>query len=170
MDNPTCRWCGDKASKYTLVQHERTCLSNPDVWAAVLAALQADAPGMGVRENTYRRRTRGSGLPSSSVLARRLGGWDDVLAAFGLQPPPRVVQPSRADLEARWQEVERGLDAYMQWAQAALRAEKYGQVHDDTSVVHRRADGTFVRCFEGGAAWELPTPELSEQREVETEE
>ena len=168
MDNPTCRWCGDKRSKYTVAQHERTCLSSPDVWAAVQAALESDEAGVGVSAGAYRRRVRGLGLPSQDTLTHRLGGWDDVLRAFGLQPPRRAMQQTKAQQEARWQEVERGLDAYMQWAQAAQRAEKYGEVHDDTSVVEQREDGALVRRFAGGAAWELPTPQQSEQRGAET--
>ena len=169
MDKPTCRWCGSKSTKHLITQHERSCLSNPDVWAAVRAALESDQAGVGLSAGAYRRGVRGLGLPSQDTLTRRLGGWDDVLAAFGLQPPRRAMQRTKAEQEARWQEAERGLVAYMQWAQAALRAEKYGEVHHDTSVVHRLEDGTLVRCFEGGAAWELPTPEQGEQKGVETE-
>ena len=86
-----CSHCGNKMRAGSLTRHEPICVKNPTA-AARYRAVLATAPGSdyGITCGRYvELSTADKSLPTVITLRRLVGvkRWDDVLAAFGLQPP-----------------------------------------------------------------------------------
>ena len=87
-----CPHCGSKMRVGSLTRHEPICVHNPAA-AARYRAVLATTPGSdyGITCGRYVELSTADKTLPTVITMRRLVGvsrWDDVLAAFGLQPPP----------------------------------------------------------------------------------
>lgn len=88
----SCPHCGSKMRAGSLTRHEPICVRNPAAAARYRAVLAA-APDSdyGITCGRYVELSTADKTLPTVITIRRLVGvsrWDDVLAAFGLQPPP----------------------------------------------------------------------------------
>jgi len=84
-----CRHCGRELSTIRIWTHERVCIHNPTVRAAVVATMAAENDGEGVTMSQYAARSAGDlSIPDVTTLRRVTGArdWAGVLAEFGLVP------------------------------------------------------------------------------------
>jgi len=76
--------------------HERVCIHNPTVRAAVIATMAAENDGEGVTMSQYAARSAGNlTIPDVTTLRRATGArdWAGVLAEFGLVPQTVTAMP-----------------------------------------------------------------------------
>lgn len=84
-----CRYCAREMSTIRVGTHERVCIHNPTVRAAVIATMASTTPGEGVTMSQYAARSAGNlSIPDVTTLRRATGArnWAGVLAEFGLVP------------------------------------------------------------------------------------
>lgn len=92
----SCRHCGRELSTIRIWTHERVCIHNPTVRAAVIATMAAENDGEGVTMSQYAARSAGNlTIPDVTTLRRATGArdWAGVLAEFGLVPQTVTAMP-----------------------------------------------------------------------------
>lgn len=84
---PICQYCGSPILNFAVARHEPVCEENPEVRAQLLHWLpNPDCPSRIRTMDNYKEATPNS--PGAEHLCNRHGGWHEVAAAFGLEPPP----------------------------------------------------------------------------------
>lgn len=94
-----CPHCGTKMRAGSLKRHAPICVKNPAAFARYCEVLTS-APGskQGITCGRYVELSNADKTLPTVITLRRLAGkakWPDVLAVFGLEPPPLEVQRSQ---------------------------------------------------------------------------
>lgn len=149
-----CRHCGRELSTIRIWTHERVCIHNPTVRAAVITTMAAENDGEGVTMSQYAARSAGDlTIPDVTTLRRATGAhdWAGVLAEFGLVPQTvQVVTASTTTPVERLTRSQRKeaavLAAVDEMSEAARRivAAEYDSAHTFDGYRVRDLPGVYV--------------------------